>query len=201
MSVQTRSHLSVEEYLELERRAEVRSEYFGGEMFAMAGASLAHNEIVGNLHASLRRQLRKRGCGVWATDFRIRIEATGLHTYPDVVVVCEPPRLVDDAGQDTLLNPQLIVEVLSPSTESWDRGGKFGHYRTVPSLTDYLLVSQDRILVEHFTRQRDDRWLLTAASSLDAVIEVSLIAKLALEDIYERVPGLAVAAPTPRGVG
>ena len=200
MSVQARSRLSIEEYLELERRAAVRSEYLDGETFAMAGASLAHNEIVGNLEASLHRQLRARGCGVWSTDLRVRVEATGLHTYADVVVVCEPPELVEGADQDTLLNPQLIVEVLSPSTESWDRGGKFGHYRTVSPLTDYILVSQERVLVEHFVRQPSERWLLTAASSLDAVIEVSIGARLALEEIYDRVPGLEVSPATPNAV-
>ena len=200
MSVQAHSHLSVEEYLELERQAEVRSEYLDAETFAMAGASLAHNEIVGNLQASLRRQLRERGCGVWSTDLRVRVEATGLHTYPDIVVVCDPPKLVDDAERDTLLNPQLIVEVLSPSTESWDRGGKFGHYRAVPTLTDYILVSQDRILIEHFARQSDDRWLLTAESSLDAVVELSVDARLALGDLYERVPGLGSMPVAPRAV-
>lgn len=182
----------MEEYLELERHAEIRSEYLDGEMFALAGASLAHNEIVGNLQASLRRQLRGRGCGVWANDLRIRVEASDLHAYPDVVVVCEPPKLVDDGSQDTLLNPQLIVEVLSPSTESWDRGGKFGHYRTVPSLTDYVLVAQDRVLVEHFGRQPDNRWLLTTANTLDSSLDVGLGARLILTEIYERVPGLKI---------
>lgn len=118
-----------------------------------------------------------------------------------MVVACGPPRLVEDADHDTLLNPQLIVEVLSPSTESWDRGGKFGHYRTVPSLTDYVLVSQDRLLIEHFTRQPGERWLLTAANSLEAVIETSLGAQLVLADVYERVPGLAATPVTPRAVG
>lgn len=198
MSPQVERRLSVEKYLELERRAPTRSEYLDGEVFAMAGASLAHNEIVGNLLVALRSQLRPRDCGVWASDLRVRVEATGLHTYPDVVAVCDDPQLIDDDHRDTLLNPQLIVEVLSPSTESWDRGGKFAHYRTLPTLTDYLLVSQERVLVEHFLRQQDERWLLTTATSLESAVDISLGARLTLAEIYDRVPDLAdVSPPSP----
>jgi Uma2 family endonuclease len=197
MATPAQHRLAVEEYLEQERRAEVRSEYLDGETFAMAGASLAHNQIVGNLLVAIREQLRDRGCGVWATDLRVRVEATGLHAYPDVVAVCGEPRLVADDHLDTLIEPQLIVEVLSPSTEAWDRGGKFAHYRTVPSLDDYVLVAQDQLLVEHYARQSDDRWLLTTATSPDDELDLALGAKLLLARIYERVPGLSSALTPP----
>jgi Uma2 family endonuclease len=196
VTTQAQPRLGVEEYLALERRAEVRSEYLDGEVYAMAGASLTHNQIVGNLLVVLRGQLRPRGCGVWASDLRVRIETTGMFTYPDVVAVCGEPRLVDSTHRDTLLNPELIVEVLLPSTESWDRGGKFAHYRMLPSLIDYVLVSQDRILVEHFARQSDERWLLTTANALDAMIELANGARLALAEVYDGVPELVTAPPS-----
>ncbi len=117
MATQVQSQLTVEEYLEQERQAEVRSEYLDGETFLMAEASVAHNQIVGNLLVALRDRFHSQGCGVWATDLRVRVEATGFHAYPDVVAICDEPRLVEDGHLDTLINPQLIFESLSPSTE------------------------------------------------------------------------------------
>lgn len=182
--------LTFDEYLVLERRSETRSEYLDGDIFAMAGASLQHNEIVGNVVDLLRRQLRPRGCGVYANDLRVWIPAVSRGVYPDVVVVCGEPELYDDEG-DTLLNPDLVVEVLSPSTEGFDRGEKFAGYRTLPSLSDYVLISQKRVLVEHYVRQEEGRWLLTTASRLGEAIEISSLgSRLTLAEVYDRVQGV-----------
>jgi Uma2 family endonuclease len=136
----------------------------------------------------LSRELKPQPCEVYPSDMRVRVSATGLYTYPDVVVVCGEPRLEDDE-QDTLLNPSLIIEVLSPSTESYDRGKKFEHYRTLESLVEYLLVAQDEPRVEQFVRQPGGTWLFTATSGRDAVVHLpSLGCSLALAEIYDKVP-------------
>ena len=139
------------EYLALEREADHKSEYLAGEIFALAGASEAHNTITLNFAAALHAQLRGRPCRVFANDLRVRVQASGLYTYPDVLALCGERRF-EDAHRDTLLNPTLIGEVLSPSTEAYDRGKQFGHYRRLESLIDYLLIAQDEVRVEHYTR-------------------------------------------------
>src|SRR5262249_3462500 len=133
--------ISIEEYLALERRSETRSEYLDGEIFAMAGASRSHNLIAGNSFAALHQQLRGRVCEVYSNDMRVLASAAGLLTYPDVTVSCDPQFTDDEV--DTLISPTLIIEVLSPSTESYDRGGKFASYRTIPPFVEYLLLAQD----------------------------------------------------------
>jgi len=185
----------VEEYLARERAAETRSEYYAGEMFAMAGGSRAHNLIAGNLFASLHQQLRRRPCTVYPSDMRVKVSESGLYTYPDVTAVCDPEQF-EDARQDTLLNPALVVEVLSPSTESYDRGRKAQNYRTVASLQEYLLITQDAYHVEQFVRQPDGQWLFSEADGLDAVLPLpSIGCELRLADVYEKVelPGDAGA--------
>jgi Uma2 family endonuclease len=187
MPAETKHRLTVQEYLALERRAESRSEYLDGETFAMVGASRKHNLIAVNILASLHGQLRGKSCEVYANDMRVRVPATDLFTYPDVVVVCGQPEL-DDAEGDTLLNPRLIVEVLSKSTEDYDRGTKFAHYRTLPSLADYVLIAQDRVHVEHFTKQADGRWLLSETDDKGSTLELpSIDCRLVLAEVYERV--------------
>lgn len=161
MSAAVKRRLTPAEYLQIERAASFRSEYYDGEMFAMAGASLAHLRIIQNLNYELLHQLRGGPCEVTVIDLRVKVDATGLYTYPDIVIVCEKPQLEDDV-LDTLLNPQVIVEVLSDSTEKYDRGKKFAHYRQIASLKEYILVAQDRMSVERFVRQPDESWLLTA---------------------------------------
>jgi len=188
-------YISVEEYLARERAAETRSEYYAGEMFAMAGGSRAHNLIAGNLFASLHQQLRRRPCTVYPSDMRVKVSESGLYTYPDVTAVCDPEQF-EDARQDTLLNPALVVEVLSPSTESYDRGRKAQNYRTVASLQEYLLITQDAYHVEQFVRQPDGQWLFSEADGLDAVLPLpSIGCELRLADVYEKVelPGDAGA--------
>ena len=142
MSTQPKSFLTPEQYLEIERQAASKSEYWQGEMFAMAGASREHNLLAGNLYVSLHQQLRRRPCEVYQSDMRVWIPATGLYTYPDVVAVCGEPRFTDD-HVDTLVNPTFVAEILSPTTEAYDRGRKFEHYRKVESLQEYLLVAQE----------------------------------------------------------
>ncbi len=144
-------HYSVEEYLNLEREASYKSEYLDDEIFAMAGASRRRNLISINTGGSLNAQLAERDCEVYVSDMRVRIEATNLLTYPNVVVVCVEPRFHDEEA-DTLLNPVLIIEVLSKSTSRFDRGEKFEHYRTINSFVEYLLIAQDRFYVEQYVR-------------------------------------------------
>jgi Uma2 family endonuclease len=190
MDVQQKPYLTPEDYLAVERQAETRSDYLDGEMFARAGGSLRHNVIVGNLVGELSLQLKKRPCQVHPSGLRVHVPATGLYTYPDVIVVCGEPKL-EDQNFDTLLNPRLIVEVLSPTTEAYDRGKKFEHYRTIDSLAEYVLVAQSEPRVEQFLRQDGHQWLLTATSGLDGAVSLSSIeVELALAEIYDKVdPG------------
>ncbi|HEU4596176.1 MAG TPA: Uma2 family endonuclease [Pyrinomonadaceae bacterium] len=179
--------MTVEEYLALERGSEEKSEYLQGETFAMTGASIKHNLITGNIFAELKRQLRQTDCHAFVSDMRVGVPAEELYTYPDVVVVCGEPKL-EDEYLDTLLNPVLIIEVLSKSTASYDRVTKFRYYRTIESLAEYLLVAQNQQRVEQYTKQPDGRWLLTDISSPESVVELASVGcGLRLKDIYERV--------------
>ncbi|MBZ5585672.1 MAG: Uma2 family endonuclease [Acidobacteriia bacterium] len=179
--------LSPSGYLEIERRAEYKSEYFRGEMFAMAGASLRHVQIVSNLVSELGQQLKKRPCGVYSTGLRLRVSETGLYTYPDLMAICGDVQYADDQ-KDTVLNPVFIVEVLSESTRDYDRGRKFQHYRALPSLKEYLTVAQEEIHAEHWVRQRDNAWLLTEFGNLGETIELRLIGcALPLAEIYDKI--------------
>ncbi len=192
MSTQVKTYLTPEEYLALERRAETKSEYFNGEMFAMVGASREHNVVSGNIFREINQQLRGTPCESYTSDMRVRIPATGLYTYPDVIVVCGEPEFDDDQVDTlinpTLINPTLIVEVLSGSTESYDRGKKFGHYRSVESITEYLLVAQDECRIEQFVKQTDGRWLLSEAGSLDGSLQLASVpCVLLLKEVYDRI--------------
>ena len=187
MSSQAKTRLTSEEYLTIERQAPYKSEYFNGEMFAMAGASRRHNLIVLNIGAELRTQLQQRPCEVYTNDMRVKISRTGLYTYPDVVVVCDEPRF-EDAEIDTLVNPLVLVEVLSQTTADYDRGEKFEQYRTLPSLQTYLLVAQERCHVVHYRRQQDNTWLLAETSDMQERIHLhSLGCDLLLSEVYAKV--------------
>jgi Uma2 family endonuclease len=159
MSTVPKSLLTEAEYLARERKAEFRSEFYRGEMFAMAGASRAHILIAGSISANANLALRDRPCEVYQVDMRVKVRASGLYTYPDVVIVCGEPRF-EDAAFDTLNNPTVLFEVLSESTEAYDRGAKATHYRKIPSLKEYVLVSQDEARCDRFVRQSDGSWIL-----------------------------------------
>lgn len=180
-------YMTPREYLAQERQAETKSEYLDGEVYALAGASYAHTMIASNALVSLAPQLKRRSCTVHGSDLRINVRETDFYAYPDIVVICGKPQFADHQ-RDTLLNPSVIFEILSRSTEGYDRGEKFTHYRLLESLTDYILVSQHRPLVEHYARQQDESWLLKSYVGLDAVLPIpSIGCELSLADIYDKV--------------
>jgi Uma2 family endonuclease len=188
MSLPQKAHrLTEAEYLKIERAAEFRSEFYDGEMFAMAGGTLEHSLIGTNVAAEFRTALRGRNCLAYNGELRIKIEATGLNTYPDLSVICGPVQLAE-GSKDTAVNPSVLVEVLSESTEAYDRGKKFEHYRLIPTLREYLLVSQTEPRIEQFVRQADGRWLLMEATGLEGNLSVpSLGIEIALNEVYANV--------------
>jgi Uma2 family endonuclease len=176
-----------EQYLALDRAAEVRSEYLDGEMWAMSGTSLRHTRLQGNLYAELRSILRGTNCEAFTSDLRVRISPGRMYAYPDVTVICGKPLLADER-QDILLNPIVIFEVLSPSTEQYDRGVKFQHYRSIESLHDYVLVEQDQVLIEHYSRSDDASWTLRDHRRLEDELKIDSIGvSLPLSRVYDRV--------------
>lgn len=173
-----------EQYLAMERKAEFKSEYYDGFITAMSGASRPHNLISANVSRQLGNQLEQRSCETYQSDMRVLVSPTGLYTYPDVLVVCGQPQFDD---HDTLLNPTLIVEVLSPSTESYDRGKKFGHYRRLESLKEHVLVALDEVRVERYLR-RGDTWQISDLTDIDDTLSLeSIDCKIPLREIYARV--------------
>ncbi len=187
MSTVPKSLMSEAEYLAFERQSRDKHEFYLGEIFAMSGASRKHNLIAGNLFGELRERLKDRRCEAYVGDMRVRVKPNGLYTYPDVVVVCGDPEFLD-SDVDTLLNPTLLIEVLSDSTEKNDRGTKFKQYRQIPSLREYILVSQDEPLIEHFTRRGDTYWELTETAGLDSQLVLSSLGcQIPLAEIYSKV--------------
>jgi Uma2 family endonuclease len=184
MSTVPKRLLTPAEYLARERAAEFKSEFFGGEMFAMAGASRRHSLICSNLVSLLRPPLRARGCEVHGSDLRVKVSATGLYMYPDVSVACGEIRF-EDENQDVLLNPTILIEVLSKLTEQRDRGWKFMQYRKIPSLAEYVLVAQDRPYVARFVRPAGGKFALDEFEGLDAILPIgSPAVELPLRQIY-----------------
>jgi len=187
MATAANAPITPEEYLERERKAEFRSEYFRGRVTPMAGGTYEHSIIIGNLIRELSQGLRKMACTVSSSDVRLSIPSSRLYTYPDVMVVCGDPAFVDNR-RDTVSNPVLVIEVLSESTKDYDRGEKFRSYRTIPPLIEYLTVAQDKMNVEQYVRQSDDRWLLTDYSEAASRIQLASFGlELQLSDIYEKV--------------
>ncbi|HVN64015.1 MAG TPA: Uma2 family endonuclease [Candidatus Binataceae bacterium] len=179
--------ITEEEYLALDRAAEVRSEYFNGEMFAMSGGSMRHAQLQGNIFGELYNALRGGACRAYGSDFRVRVSPGRMYTYPDVTVVCGKPLLADER-QDVLLNPVVIFEVLSPSTEQYDRGLKLQYYRRIESLSDYILVDQNQIHIEQYTRGDAGVWTLRDYQNLEEELRIpSIGVALALGRIYDRV--------------
>lgn len=189
-----------DEYIAQERRAETKHELIHGEVVAMAGGSPRHNAIALNVGGALRTLLKQRPCIVFSSDQRVHIEETGLYTYPDVTVTCDGPRF-HPRHTDTLLNPRLIVEVLSDSTEAYDRGAKFGHYRTLSSFQEYLLVSQRGPSIEHYLRLETGQWVLTAYKGDAAVVKLpSLGCELPLSEVYDKVALLPPDSTDPKSI-
>jgi Uma2 family endonuclease len=179
--------LTPEQYLEIERAAEFRSEYFDGEMFAMSGARLPHVMLGASIIIALG-PLLDRGCIVGGSDLRVRVSKDGPYFYPDVTVCCGEPQLADDY-KDTLLNPTVIFEVLSPSSEAFDRGKKFAAYRRIDTLREYVLVSQTEPSIESYLRGPEDKWILTEYSGPDAICHLeSIDCNIVLANIYRRIP-------------
>jgi Uma2 family endonuclease len=180
-------YLDPEEYLAIERGAEYKSEYVDGVMYAMAGGSERHNLIAANLIIAIGAQLRDRPCRIYPSDLKVRVPDSKRFFYPDVSIVCGEVRFADDE-RDVVLNPVVVVEVLSDSTAAFDRGKKFQSYQQIESLREYLLVSQDEYVVEHFLRQDDGHWLYTKAGGLDEAIALPVVkCRLALSDVYSKV--------------
>jgi Uma2 family endonuclease len=188
--------LTEDEYLAFERAAEERHIYVDGEVFAMAGESPEHGDVTGNTYASLHNQLEDSPCRVRVANTRVRSgplpkspkRPAGLYSYPDIVVICDEPKYLDD-HRDVLINPKVIVETLSESTEAFDRGGKFARYQKYnPTLTDYILISQDRAQMEHYRREKDGSWKYTIHEGLKAVVKIeSIKCRLKAVDVYKRI--------------
>lgn len=194
MSAQPKYRYTPEEYLAMERSAPEKHEYFDGKIFQMSSASYAHNVVCANLVSTLRPSLRKQNCDVVSNDLRVHIPATGLYTYPDVVVLCGQAQFLDNI-LDTLLNPVALIEVLSPTTEQYDRTTKFDHYRSIPSLKEYILVSLAKPRIECFRRNQDNTvppenmiWSYHTSTSLEDSAKLdSTQTILSLREVYERI--------------
>lgn len=181
------NYLTPEEYLEIERGAEFKSEYIDGVMYAMAGGSASHNLIVGNLVTALNIQLRDAPCKVYPSDMKVRVPNARKFHYPDVSVVCGEALFVDEK-RDVLLNPVVIVEVLSDSTAAYDRGKKFRSYQQIESLQEYVLVAQDEPVIERFLRQPDGSWLYTKVEGIDENLTLSSVnCRIELKEIYAKI--------------
>lgn len=185
-SAAKKAYITPEEYLARERLAENKSEYYDGQVYAMSGATRPHILVVGNLFTEINVQFRDRPCEVYSNGMRVLVERTGLYTYPDIVALCGEPRLLDNEF-DTLLNPQVIVEILSPLTEAYDRGKKFAQFQRIESLREYILVAQDQVRVECYSRQ-GSQWLLTTWDSPAGTLQIeSIDCQVRLRDIYDKV--------------
>ena len=179
--------LSVEQYLELDRQSERRYEYHDAQMFPIEAATINHGRIQGNLYAALRERFKNTPCEAFISSVRVSIPRHKKYTYPDLIVVCGQLEL-EDTYRDTLINPTALFEILSPSTAGFDRGEKFALYRSIASLKDYVMVSQDRVLIEHYRRENEQNWRLEAITELDATLRLeSALAGVPLREIYEKV--------------
>ncbi|MBS1824289.1 MAG: Uma2 family endonuclease [Acidobacteria bacterium] len=187
MASQPKHLLTAQQYLELEKNAAYKSEFFYGEMFAMSGGSINHASIGGNLYHTLRRLLRDSKCKPYNSDARIVVDPQAHYAYPDISIVCGEMQQAGEAG-DSIANPVVIFEVLSPSTERHDRGAKFRSYQSIQSLREYFLVSQDNALVERFERTDDGRWTISYHEGMNASVQIaSAPCELALNDVYEDI--------------
>lgn len=183
-----KQHWTEADYLKFDRSSEDRFEFIDGDIVAMSGGSERHSHIIGNTFATLFQQIRGRPCRAYASDMRVRVIPGRHYAYPDVVIVCGSIRLVNDGHGDTLANPTVIIEVLSPSTEAFDRGKKFTRYREIESLQEYVLIAQDHMQIERFVRQPDNQWLLADVQAADGSVKLTSIdCVLTAADVYENV--------------
>lgn len=178
------NRISQEEYLEMERAADTKHEYFQGEIYAMSGASPQHNDISFNINRLVAPFLFGKGCKLYGSDFRLHIPANTLYTYPDFTIVCGPAETSGNYA-DNLLNPTILIEILSKSTRDYDRGNKFSLYREIATLKEYIMVDSTAISVEHFIRQDEHSWQLTEFKQLTDTFTIHTIGMtLALSDLY-----------------
>ncbi len=180
-------YISEDEYLELEAASLEKNEYFDGCIYAMAGATPRHNKIIFSTMTAIGVRLRGHSCDGAGSDQRVKVEATGLLTYPDVLIVC-PPERYDENDPNSLLNPRVLIEVLSPSTENYDRTEKFEHYKKIESLTDYILIEQNHIWVDHYQRAEDGLWTVRSFNQHEQIVSLpELELELPLDEIYGRL--------------
>jgi Uma2 family endonuclease len=188
MSADTKPRYTLEEYLELDAKSAERLEYWQGEIFSMSGASEEHAEIEGNLMAFLKPNLTARVCRIFPADMRIKVPSMPPYRYGDLSALCDKAQFEEIGGVDALTNPALIIEILSPSTEAYDRGDKFTHYKSIPSFCEYLLVAQHRPHISQFVRQSDGSWLQREFNDLADVVKLSTLdCELPLSEVYQNV--------------
>ncbi|MEI6179526.1 MAG: Uma2 family endonuclease [Chloroflexales bacterium] len=186
-AIKLQPYITEEEYLALERTSTTKHEYYSGRIYAMTGAKEPHNLINSNALAALHSQLRRKPCRIYASDMRVKVIKTGLNTYPNIVIICGQPQFTDST-RDTVINPVVVIEILSDSTERYDRGMKFQNYRTIDTLRDYILIAQDHHHIEHFSRQDGGLWVLQEAiSDVDDIRILSIECTLNVQDVYEKV--------------
>jgi Uma2 family endonuclease len=179
--------ITEEEYLEQERASKVKHDFYQGEIFAMVGASERHSLIVSNVIGELRSQLKKTPCRVYPGDMRLKVRETGLYTYPDAMVICGKREFADDQ-QDTVLNPDVIIEILSDSTESYDRGWKFENYRKLSSLKEYVMISQNKRKIERYHKDGNGNWVLSESDEVNPAITIGAIdCRLTHSEVYDKV--------------
>ncbi len=187
MLPQKKEKITPDEYLKFEKNSEFKHEYFDGEIFAMVGASLNHNRISFNLSRELGNQLKNSSCEGFSGDMRVKVKEIEKYTYPDIVVACDKIEL-EENGVDTLLNPIVIMEILSDSTEAYDRGLKFEHYQLIGSLQEYILISQHSCTVVRYLRNQDDSWNYKKHTDMNKILKLeSIKCELSLSEIYHRV--------------
>jgi Uma2 family endonuclease len=187
MSSAAKAKITVEEYLALERASEMKHEFYDGEVFHKTGGTPAHSLIATNFAAETRAALKDRPCVVYNSDLRVKVNPTGQYTYPDVTIACGQHQF-DDEQQDTLINPTVVVEVLSKSTAIYDRGTKSKHYRKIESLQALILIEQESPVVEVYRRQLEGKWVLTEATTLSDSIAIDPLGiAISLAEIYRNV--------------
>lgn len=188
MVANLKEHYTLEEYFELERNSEERYEYWNGEVFDMSGASPEHDQILINFITNFNAKFGERKCRVFSSNVRVKVPTAPPYRYPDLSVMCGEPKFEKIGGVDALINPALIIEILSSSTEAYDRGDKFTHYKSIPSFNEYLLVAQHRPHITQLVKQADGIWIHKEFNSLEDVLKLtSLDCVLALTEIYQNI--------------